>query len=132
MTANRPESIHYHVQKSFTASLSTLEYIFMKDFSRLAILVIIALCFTACGRQYSGRPQPKAVKGVLDLHDWNFSTDGPVELRGPWMFHRNQLATNGRSLTEAGRKILSTAWKDLIATGSSQRAYPVTIPHIWN
>ena len=32
----------------------------------------------------SKREAPTAVNGVIDLSDWDFERDGPVELRGEW------------------------------------------------
>jgi signal transduction histidine kinase len=40
---------------------------------------------------YSGRKPPEAVKGVLDLRDWNFEKDGPIQLKGDLEFYWDTL-----------------------------------------
>ncbi|MCB1167744.1 MAG: hypothetical protein KDK33_16420, partial [Leptospiraceae bacterium] len=42
---------------------------------------------TGCVRPFSGRQQPVAHKGELDLSSWNFEKDGPVQLKGEWEFY---------------------------------------------
>ena len=37
------------------------------------------------------KPIPKAVKGVLDLRDWDFEKDGNVNLDGEWEFYWKEL-----------------------------------------
>jgi len=37
------------------------------------------------------KPIPKAVKGVLDLRDWDFEKDGTVNLDGEWEFYWKEL-----------------------------------------
>ncbi|MCB1317608.1 MAG: hypothetical protein KDK27_16705, partial [Leptospiraceae bacterium] len=47
-----------------------------------------ALIFsTGCGPVYADRVQPMAQDGVLDLRDWDFKKNGPVELNGEWHFY---------------------------------------------
>jgi PAS domain S-box-containing protein len=46
--------------------------------------------FSACLNDPPRRIAPKAVKGVLDLSDWNFKIDGPVDLSGEWEFYWQQ------------------------------------------
>jgi hypothetical protein len=43
------------------------------------------------------KPIPKAVKGVLDLRDWDFEKDGNVNLDGEWEFYWKELPV-GESL----------------------------------
>jgi len=53
-------------------------------------LFILLLFFGACSER---KNPPKAVKGVLDLRDWDFDpsagsgTDGIVKLDGEWEFY---------------------------------------------
>jgi len=57
-----------------------------------ALLCMISLFFlTISCSQYSGKISPKAVKGVLDLSDWDFEKDGPARLHGEWEFYWQQL-----------------------------------------
>lgn len=46
---------------------------------------------SACLPANSGKTAPIAKDGVLDLRDWDFATDGPVNLRGAWEFYWQQL-----------------------------------------
>lgn len=50
----------------------------------VALLAILTLCSgVGCG---GGRSAPEAVRGVLDLADWDFARDGSVPLDGEWEF----------------------------------------------
>lgn len=44
------------------------------------------LLFTSCTSKKKSKEQPAAVNGVLDLRDWNFKEDGPVDLKGEWKY----------------------------------------------
>ena len=59
------------------------------------LIIIIAIFF---GRQNLGeRPLkhvPLAQMGTMDLRDWDFEKDGPVELRGHWNFYFNTFLTH--------------------------------------
>ncbi len=58
----------------------------------IAIFFLCALCFmTACGNKYTGNEPPKHIKGVLDLRQWDFEKDGPVQLDGEWEFYWKKL-----------------------------------------
>ncbi|MBP7734328.1 MAG: ATP-binding protein [Spirochaetes bacterium] len=47
------------------------------------------LLLSACSAQ--GDPDPTAVRGVLDLSSWDFSSRGPVNLAGEWEFYWSRL-----------------------------------------
>ena len=56
------------------------------------IILILSITFlTFSCKQYSGKIPPKPVKGFLDLSEWDFVKDGPVDLRGEWEFYWKQL-----------------------------------------
>jgi len=60
------------------------------------VLIIFSLTFlAACRHDFPERIPPKAVKGVLDLTDWDFKRDGSVDLSGEcefyWMKHLKPL-----------------------------------------
>jgi PAS domain S-box-containing protein len=59
---------------------------------KIALPLIIAylIFFTACLNDSPRRIPPKAVKGVLDLSNWDFEKDGRVELRGECEFYWSQ------------------------------------------
>ena len=56
-----------------------------------AILAAIQLMTAACSSNFSGKSMPLAIRGVMDLSDWNFERDGPVDLSGQWEFYWQQL-----------------------------------------
>ncbi len=52
------------------------------------ILTILFILFLAgCNHEFQKRIPPKAVKGILDLTDWNFQSDGAVDLSGEYEFY---------------------------------------------
>ena len=64
----------------------------MKKFRIFLFLIsLITLFLTSCQTQYSLKKQPQAVKGVLDLTNWDFEKDGPVRLDGEWEFYWKKL-----------------------------------------
>ncbi len=58
---------------------------------QLCLLLIPLLLLVSCKFYYSGKKEPVATKGVLDLRQWDFQKDGPVQLRGEWEFFWKQL-----------------------------------------
>jgi signal transduction histidine kinase len=64
------------------------------------------------------RPAPGAVKGVIDLSAWDFSTNETTPLNGEWEFYWNQLVTTADFIDNGGTKK-----PDL--TGY------VVVPHLW-
>jgi PAS domain S-box-containing protein len=60
----------------------------LKYFSALTILFLFFL--TACDHHIQKRIPPEAIKGVLDLTDWDFKRDGPVDLSGEYEFYWKQ------------------------------------------
>lgn len=58
---------------------------------KLKALLLLTLCLiiSGCNKSYSGKEQPKAVNGVIDLSSWSFENDGPVKLDGDWGFNWN-------------------------------------------
>jgi len=70
-----------------------MRYSLLKHF---LVFIIFPLPFlAACSHDFPERISPKAVKGVLDLTDWDFKRDGSVELSGEcefyWMKHLKPL-----------------------------------------
>ncbi|MGL1890045.1 MAG: adenylate/guanylate cyclase domain-containing protein [Spirochaetaceae bacterium] len=55
------------------------------------IAFLLFLFLFSCQNQYSEKTQPIAIKGVLDLSDWDFINDGVVKLNGEWKFYWDQL-----------------------------------------
>ena len=58
---------------------------------RAAALLAMLLAAVSCSGGFSGRERPAAVKGTMDLRDWDFRRDGPVCLSGDWRFAWNRL-----------------------------------------
>ena len=65
----------------------------------ICVVLILAAGFllASCGgaRPTSKKP-PTAHQGVLDLSSWDFSSGGPVELRGEWEFYSGDFVAPGR------------------------------------
>ncbi len=80
------------------------------------LIVINLFVATSCSRHHSDKKPPEAVKGVLDLSDWDFDKDGPVTLNGDWEFYWNQLLVplDFDTATQSAKKFISIpgAWND--------------------
>ncbi len=53
----------------------------------LVLILSFLMIFIACRHDTTRRISPKAVKGVLDLTDWDFQKDGPADLSGEYEFY---------------------------------------------
>jgi PAS domain S-box-containing protein len=53
----------------------------------LLFLIYALLLLTACTQDTQRKEMPRAIKGLLDLTQWNFNIDGPVKLSGEWEFY---------------------------------------------
>jgi PAS domain S-box-containing protein len=49
--------------------------------------ILSLMVHAGCGEKQSGKEQPNADAGVLDLRSWDFSKDGPLVLRGEAEFY---------------------------------------------
>ena len=61
----------------------------MNRFFKIAVAALIIV--TAAGCQAIDTEYPKASDGILDLREWDFNTDGPVNLDGEWEFYWKKL-----------------------------------------
>jgi PAS domain S-box-containing protein len=59
----------------------------------LPFTIAYLIFFSACLNDFPRKIAPTAVKGVLDLTNWDFKKDGPVDLNGEWEFYWMQLLT---------------------------------------
>ncbi|MCU0352578.1 MAG: ATP-binding protein [Cytophagales bacterium] len=64
----------------------------MKSVTRTAALVGLFLLGVCISCQAANKP-PRAVKGVLDLRQWDWRRDGNVPLNGEWAFHWQRFYT---------------------------------------
>jgi response regulator RpfG family c-di-GMP phosphodiesterase len=56
-------------------------------FKIIHIVIILCLLFVSgCSYQLSGKKQPLAKTGIIDLRNWDFEKDGIVVLNGEWKF----------------------------------------------
>ncbi|HEX7928801.1 MAG TPA: 7TM diverse intracellular signaling domain-containing protein [bacterium] len=62
----------------------------LRRFRMLVVATVIVGALSGCARN-EGRPEPRAVAGVLDLRDWDFAAQGPVRLNGAWEMHWQRL-----------------------------------------
>ena len=81
-------------------------------------LLAVFLSASACAPQYSGRPAPVAVQGVLDLRSWDFTRDGPVQLNGAWEFYWKKFSRDIRTGDTPGH-ISPGAWNGFRVGGSA-------------
>ena len=90
-------------------------------------LFLLLLCFFLIGACSERKAPPKAVKGVLDLRDWDFGSsqdsgsDGIVKLDGEWEFYWKELPTAG----EGGVLQLPEGKKDFIQVPNNWNGYQV-------
>ncbi len=61
--------------------------------AKLTYLFLLLLPLSGCSDWSARKTPPLAEKGVLDLRQWDFEKDGPVQLKGTWEFHWKQLLT---------------------------------------
>ncbi len=55
-------------------------------FGSILLLCLSFYSFASLSSHAHSRDIPVAVQGVLDLRNWNFESDGPIELNGAWAF----------------------------------------------
>ena len=54
----------------------------------LIVLIVLNLTlFIACRNDSTRKIPPKAIKGVMDLNNWDLNKDGPIDLTGEWEFY---------------------------------------------
>ncbi|MBF0398352.1 MAG: HAMP domain-containing histidine kinase [Desulfobacterales bacterium] len=73
-------------------------------------LSLIVFSSSVSGNNY--KKQPQAIKGILDLREWDFKKDGNVKLSGEWEFYWKKLLTSEDNLP--------------------QKSGFITVPGIWN
>jgi hypothetical protein len=82
--------------------------VFSRAMPILAICALAASFALGCTPPKDAKPRPVASKGVLDLRQWNFEKDGPIDLTGEWEFFWKQLLepadfkTNSNSFPNSG------------------------------
>lgn len=59
---------------------------------------ILFFIFLGC---QPGKESPKVTKGILDLRQWNFQTNGNISLDGEWEFYWNELIHDPKSKEQA-------------------------------
>ncbi len=63
-------------------------------------LLLILASFLACKSEANRKTTPLAVKGVIDLQNWDFERDGMIELVGDWEFYWNELIEDPKEQKE--------------------------------
>ncbi|XDD49475.1 adenylate/guanylate cyclase domain-containing protein [Leptospira sp. WS92.C1] len=56
------------------------------------VILLFCILLVHCSGSSSSKMAPRAEKGVLDLREWDFNTDGIVKLDGEWSFVWKQLS----------------------------------------
>ena len=77
-------------------------------------IFFILILLSSCGQKSSHKDPPKAVKGVIDLSNWDFEKDGPVYLKGEWGFYWNQFLKRSEDLQKTSFFLNpNTSWTSL-------------------
>ena len=84
--------------------------------SFVLLLVFLQPFYASCRHKLQGRITPEATKGVLNLKDWDFKKDGPVDLIGEYEFYWNQ----------------NLAPSEFTKPTPPQKARFITVPGYWN
>jgi PAS domain S-box-containing protein len=103
----------------------------IKDNRHIIVLSLIMACllvFSACLNNSSRKSSPRAVKGILDLTDWDFKIDGPADLSGEYEFYwRRHLSPSdfAKALppTKTGFIEVPAYWKDKTFDGRKLPGY---------
>ena len=57
----------------------------------ITLILVITIIKGSSGISHTEKKIPVAVKGVLDLRNWDFKKDGMIKLNGGWEFYDNKL-----------------------------------------
>ena len=57
----------------------------------LTLFILITIIKASSEISHTEKNIPLAVKGVLDLRNWDFKKDGMIKLNGEWEFYDNEL-----------------------------------------
>jgi two-component sensor histidine kinase len=90
----------------------------MEVTSPRVIFTVLATCLLAsCGGRFQPLRElptgPAAVKGVVDLRDWDFARDGNVMLHGEWIFYEGKLLNESQADSETSYEFrrIPDIWK---------------------
>jgi len=70
-------------------------------------LISLCLLLVSCGQSTSLVDAPQAVEGQLDLRDWDFNSNGMVDLAGEWEFYWQELLSPLQVETVSKSQIVS-------------------------
>ena len=69
-------------------------FTFNRAFWRIiALLLLVTLVMFSCNDKDSKKTPPQVIKGVLDVKNWDFTKNGPLNLHGEWTFFWNRFFT---------------------------------------
>jgi signal transduction histidine kinase/ActR/RegA family two-component response regulator len=87
--------------------------------SILLLITIFLSCTLSCRAE--GASAPRAIEGIIDLTDWRFKEDGPVNLKGDYEFYwREQLDTQDiyrKSQEEIEYQLVPGVWNGVTIDG---------------
>ncbi len=76
----------------------------------LAVSALVASPALSCSSPQNSKPRPVASKGVLDLREWDFAKDGPIDLKGEWEFYWKQLLASSDLASARPRPALAKSY----------------------
>ena len=63
----------------------------MKNLNKIVLLIIVMMfMISGCKYKEHKTEPPKAIKGVIDLSQWDFDKDGEVEIDGEWEYYEGR------------------------------------------
>jgi diguanylate cyclase (GGDEF)-like protein len=102
----------------------------------LLLTLLLSCLFMSCC-YHDNREAPRAEKGVLDLHLWDFENRGPVSLSGEWEFYWNQFVSpqefkSSRQPELGGYALVPGTWREISPSagplpGTGYATYRLTI-----
>ena len=72
------------------------------------LIVMVVWSSIGCVEQSTRLEQPRLKDGVVDVSDWDFEKDGPIELKGDWLFSWGGFTAPGH-WSELAEKLPDTA-----------------------
>lgn len=97
---------------------------------KLALLLFFLLTLSQCIPPANQKKPPLAVKGVLDLREWDFERDGILSLDGEWEFYWGEFLEPVGSTTLTNRTTSSNEIRSMSEVQGDTKY--IKVPDAWN